>query len=316
AEMTSAVLVEASVRYANLRDADLSCAELTETDFYMSKLDNANLTEAVLSGARLKRTSMMNCSLYESVLYEAFFDATKLTGASLESAHLGETLFINVDLSQVKDIDLCKHQGPSILDNKTLAKSLNLSPSFLRGCGLTDWQIEEIRLLRPDLSNSEINDIIYHIYDLRANQSIQIAPMFISYSHADKEFVDEIGKLLTEKGVRYWRDIHEMKAGRLEKQVDRAMKLNDLVLIVLSEESVSSDWVEYEAKKARRLEKESGKDVIVPIALDDAWKKCRWPERLRAQIEEYQVLDFSAWKDEAKLKKQFASLLDGIDLFY
>ena len=49
---------------------------------------------------------------------------------------------------------------------------------------------------------------------------------------------------------------------------------------------------------------------------DDAWKSCRWPERLRAQIEEYNILDFSAWKDEKAFEQQWSNLVDGLKLFY
>ena len=49
---------------------------------------------------------------------------------------------------------------------------------------------------------------------------------------------------------------------------------------------------------ARKLEIETERDVLCPVALDDAWKTCRWPARLREQIEEYLILDFSAWEEE------------------
>jgi hypothetical protein len=73
--------------------------------------------------------------------------------------------------------------------------------------------------------------------------------------------------------------------------------------------------VEHEARLARELEKELGRDVLCPVALDDAWKTCRWPERLREQIKEYNILDFSAWQDEAFFKLTAAKLVDGLDLF-
>ena len=62
--------------------------------------------------------------------------------------------------------------------------------TFLRGCGLSDFEIESAKLYNPDLTNQEINDILYKIFDLRAHQAIQISPLFISYSHADAAFVD------------------------------------------------------------------------------------------------------------------------------
>ena len=77
-----------------------------------------------------------------------------------------------------------------------------------------------------------------------------------------------------------------------------------------------SDWVEHEARTARELEKELGRDVLCPVALDVAWKDCKWPARLREQIMEYHILDFSKWQDDAEFTKMFRKLVDGLDLFY
>lgn len=56
--------------------------------------------------------------------------------------------------------------------------------------------------------------------------------------------------------------MHHATAGRLEKQIDHAIRHNLIVLVVLSENSVKSDWVEHEAHTARELEKETGRDVL------------------------------------------------------
>ena len=79
---------------------------------------------------------------------------------------------------------------------------------------------------------------------------------------------------------------------------------------------MDSDWVEWEAKKARELEKELGRDVLCSVSLDDAWKTCKWPERLRQQITEHNVLDFSGWRDRKAFDRRFQKLVDGLGLFY
>jgi hypothetical protein len=102
----------------------------------------------------------------------------------------------------------------------------------------------------------------------------------------------------------------------VERQIDRAIRLNPTVLLVLSSHSVQSDWVEHEARLARKLEKETKRDVLCPVALDDSWKHCAWPERLREQILEYNILNFSDWNNEYSFRQMFNRLLDGLDLFY
>jgi hypothetical protein len=105
-------------------------------------------------------------------------------------------------------------------------------------------------------------------------------------------------------------------AGRLEKQIDRAIRQNPTVLLVLSEYSLRSDWVEHEVRTARQLEKDMGRDVLCPVALDDSWKDSRWPKRILEQIMEYNILDFSEWQDNSKFDGMFRKLIDGLELFY
>ncbi len=152
------------------------------------------------------------------------------------------------------------------------------------------------------MTNDEIAKIQYRIYDLRATQAIQISPLFISYSHQDKSFVDKMDNALTKKGVRFWRDIHDATAGRLETQIDRAIRQNPTVLLVLSKSSIKSDWVEHEVRAACDLEKELGRDALCPIALDDSWKSSPWPKRVMEQVMESNILDFSKWENDLPLK--------------
>jgi len=222
-----------------------------------------------------------------------------------------------VDLSNVIGLDEVNHEEPSSLSTDTILLSKGRIPAtFLRGCGLSDWEIELAKLYRHDLSSEEVNNVLYKIYDLRAYQAIQINPLFISYSHMDEAFVDKLEELLNKNGIRFWRDVYHATAGRLEKQIDRAIRLNPTVLLILSDNSVKSDWVQHEARVARKIENEIGRDVLCPIALDDSWKSCKWPERLREQIMEYNILDFSTWREEPKFQPMFMRLVKGLDLFY
>ena len=219
-------------------------------------------------------------------------------------------------------LNTAKHGGPSPVSTSTLERSNGQIPTvFLKGCGLSDWEIENARLWNPDLGADQRTTIYYEIDRIREKQSFHLFRVFISYTREDEPFVEAIEKHFDEKGVRYWRDVHDMKAGRMERQIDRAIDLNPLVLLVLSERSVRSDWVEWEAAKARKLEQQcrdkgNPRDVLCPVALDDAWKQSDWPGKLRQQIEDYNILDFSDWKDAPALARQFTKLYDGLLLNY
>jgi hypothetical protein len=214
-------------------------------------------------------------------------------------------------------LDRVRHYGPSTIDLDTLRRSKGQIPEvFLKGCGLTDLEIEFSKLHRPDLDNDEITRILYEVHNLRVTQAIQINGIFISYTHADGNFVDRIESLLNGHGIRFWRDLHHATAGPLETQIEKAMRINDTVLLVLSADSVESDWVEHEVKLARKLEKEKRKHILCPVALDDSWATCSWDERLKEQIEKYNVLDFSTWQNPDRLKFQFNKLILGLQSFY
>lgn len=95
---------------------------------------------------------------------------------------------------------------------------------------------------------------------------------FISYSWKDAKFVDKLHDRLRSEGVNVWLDRHDMVAGMIQDQVWRAIQVHHVVILVLSKDSVQSDWVENELDMARNKEKAAGRAVLCPVALDDAWK--------------------------------------------
>lgn len=331
-DLTGANLLRANLRGAHLEEADLSEADLSEADLEIADLSRANLRgaelmraslrgailwKADLSGANLRGAELWAADLSEANLSIADLNETGLTNAELTNSTIGTTTFANVDIYYANGLNTINHNSPSTIGTDTIMRAQGKLPElFLRGCGLSDLDIEYAKLYNHDLSNQAIDEILYKIHDLRANQSLQISPLFISYSRTDNNFVDKVEAQLDKLGVRYWRDVHHATAGPLEKQVDMAIRHNPTVLLILSESSVNSDWVEHEVRKARELAKELGRDVLCPVALDNSWKSSPWPKHLMEQVMEYNILDFSQWKDKSVFEKQFRKLIDGLDLFY
>jgi uncharacterized protein YjbI with pentapeptide repeats len=322
ADLSSANLRGAHFYGADLSGADLSGAVLDHVDFNNAllrgaRLGGADLTGSVLRDVDLTYAYLTGALLIDTDLSGSHFRSARLDGVDFTHSLLAFNTFADTDISETKGLETIHHRGPSTIGTDTLRKSAGKIPeAFLRGCGLSDWQIENAKLYHPELSNEEITNILYRVHDLRAQQAIQINPLFISYTHADAPFVDKMEVYLNGKGVRFWRDVHHSTAGRLERQIDRAIRLNPTVLLILSNQSVQSDWVEHEARLARKLEQETGRDVLCPVALDDSWKTCRWPARLREQIEEYNILDFSDWQDADYMRRMFTRLIEGLGLFY
>jgi TIR domain len=52
--------------------------------------------------------------------------------------------------------------------------------------------------------------------------------------------------------------------------IDEAIRLRDKLLLILSEASIASDWVEDEVSKAHAEERERGTTMLFPIRIDDS----------------------------------------------
>ena len=196
---------------------------------------------------------------------------------------LRETLFTNVDLSNVIGLDTCKHVGPSSIDHRTLEKSPNLPLAFLRGVGLPDRLIDYL----PSL----------------LNQPIQFYSCFISYSVKDQDMAERLHADLQNKGVRCWFAPHDLPIGaKILDGIDEAIRLRDKVLLILSEHSIKSDWVEDEVTTAFEEERKRGQPMLFPIRLDDTVMDTdeAWAAKLRAR----NIGDFRHWKDHEKYHEE------------
>lgn len=322
ANLSRANFRRAKLGISNLIGANLYKANLSQADLTAALLYRANLFKANFRKANLRVTDFSNADLTEvdfsnAILKETEFNRSNLDGAKFNNAQVGGTIFARVNLDNVLGLEEVVHTSSSTIGSDTLWFSQGKIPeNFLRGCGLSDVDIEYAKLANPNLTNEDIVKIQYRIFDLRATRAFQISPLFISYSHGDTAFVDILENRLIAKGIRFWRDIHDMTSGKIETQIDYAIKQNPIVLLVLSKNSLKSDWVQHEVRKAREVEKEIGRDTICPIALDDSWKSANWPQRIMEQIMEYNILDFSAWQDKSTFQIKFSKLLQGLDIFY
>jgi len=313
---------------ANLRRTDLRRANLAGADLRKATLDGADLRRANLTGSRLNTTRLVgadlcsadlksadlrNATLDGVRLIEAGFLGANLNGARLHNAVCQATHFTNINLSVVVGLERIHHQGPSEISASTLVKSKGCIPKkFLMGCGFSDWQILDTRQYDPSLTHDEITDIQQRTLDLRARQGIQSVPLFISCSGLDAGFVESLEVALDEEGIRFWRDMHDVKEAGTEGQIVRLLAFNPVIVLVLSENSVHCGWISREAREARELARKLKRDVLCPVALDGAWKSGTGAQCLRPVIERYPVLDFSNWREQNALEPRFRELLEGL----
>lgn len=100
-----------------------------------------------------------------------------------------------------------------------------------------------------------------------------------------------------------------MKIGdKIRVRIDESIRIYDKLLLILSEHSVASDWVEKEVETALEKERKEKRTVLFPIRLDEAVMNIEsgWPADVRRARH---IGDFSQWKHHDPYKNAFERLL-------
>jgi len=309
-------LLRVNLRCADLSEADLSGADLREVDFNGSNLSEADLTEAFLSladlslanlkEANLTEADFNGANLSEADLRESKLFRTKIVlatvkGMKVDGSRMGGTTIAGVDLRGVEGLESVSHLWSSFIDISTIIRSEGEIPEvFLRGAG---WPDEFIQFILP----------------LARKGAIQYYSGFISYSSNDENFVKRLHNDLQGEGVRVWFAPEDLKIGdEFDKVINREIRLRDKLILVLSENSVKSDWVAFEVEQAEEEEKKRHPDwpedeplekpVLFPIQIDDSLKECneQWARKIKRHRH---IGDFRGWKNADDYKKAFERLL-------
>jgi TIR domain len=109
--------------------------------------------------------------------------------------------------------------------------------------------------------------------------------------------------------VRCWFAPEDMKTGDvIRSRIDEAIQVHDKLLLVLSEDSVESSWVEKEVETAFEKERQHKRHVLFPVRLDDVVMQISmaWAADIRRMRH---ITDFTEWKDYNAYQKAFNRLL-------
>jgi len=94
--------------------------------------------------------------------------------------------------------------------------------------------------------------------------------VFLSHSSNDNAFVEKLYEDLTREDIDVWFDKWEIKVGdSIIRKIEEGLKNNDYLIIVLSENSVKSEWVRRELSVGLMKEIEEKSVVVLPILLED-----------------------------------------------
>lgn len=312
ANLDGAVLEKASLMFT-----DLSLASLKESNFYDASISISSFQEANLRGSKMRASTIDRCLFVGSDLTETDLRGATIfggdfrpsetvrisepySGADVNAAMFGDTCFLDLDFRQFKNLEFTKHENRSYLSFESLYKSQAEIPTdFLRGIGFPEALIEYL----PSLVNSE--------------KSIQFHSVFISYSTEDIRFVNRLFADLQNAGVRCWFAPHNIKGGeKIFDQIDRAIQFHDKLLLVLSESSMKSEWVNTEIYNAHKRELLDDRRVLFPVRLVSFEKIKNWKafdadtgKDLARELREYFIPDFSDWGNRDSYRDALDKLL-------
>lgn len=196
-------------------------------------------------------------------------------------------------------IETIRHNGPSVIAIDTVYRSKgNIPQVFLRGAGVPDLFIDYMHSL--------------------VGTTFEFYSCFISYSSRDQEFATRLHADLQDNGVRCWFAPYDVQSGKkLHEQIDKAIRLHDRLLLILSRHSINSEWVKTEIAKARKREIKEGRRVLFPIRLNVSFEELRDWEYFDAdrgkdsasEIREYYIPDFTHWKEHDQYRVHFWKLV-------
>jgi hypothetical protein len=109
--------------------------------------------------------------------------------------------------------------------------------------------------------------------------------------------------------VRCWIAQEDLKTGdKIRARIDEAIHLQEKLLLLLSEHSIASTWVENEVEAALEREDRQQREVLFPVRLDEAVIQTSraWAATLRRTRH---IGDFTCWTDPQAYQQAFTRLL-------
>ena len=145
--------------------------------------------------------------------------------------------------------------------------------------------------------------------------------MFLSYSHRDSEFVNKLSLDIARRGFQTWMDHNDIgieeelvNSGRptslrpeLKEVLARAVTRANRLLLIVSEHSVKSEWVQVEVGFA--LAKGQRDRVPIDHLIIDDCATQKWPPWMAA-TKSSNIFDFSRWRDLKAYGETLKALLE------
>jgi uncharacterized protein YjbI with pentapeptide repeats len=305
ANLSKAKVLHSVIKHSSLfggifSDADFAGCEFLDCQMMHSNFHGASFTKCILISSDVKSANFHETDFSDARLVNVHFYQSELRRTCFQRSAFTYVNFSDCDLSAAEGLDTVLHDTPTSLGLDTIYRSGGrISEPFLRNSGVPDGFITQMRSL------------------VSAEGGIEFYSCFISYSSRDGEFAKRLHGRMRDAHLRVWFAPEDMKSGeKLHEQIETAIRVFDKLLIVLSRESMRSEWVLTELRKAFKAEKKSGRRKLFPVRLCSFDALRYWEcfdadsgKDLATELREYFIPDFSNWKDHDSFEAAFARLL-------
>jgi hypothetical protein len=128
--------------------------------------------------------------------------------------------------------------------------------------------------------------------------------IFMSHNSKDKPFVRRLSNRLAKAGLVVWLDEAQLKIGdSILNKISKAISEVDFVAVVISKNSLESNWVKKEISLTLTKEITDSKPIALPVIIDN----CDIPFELSDKL-------YADFRDPAEFDNQFAKLLEAMDI--
>ncbi len=104
--------------------------------------------------------------------------------------------------------------------------------------------------------------------------------VFISYSSKDRDRVEALKAKLDAAGIRVWTEQEITPGQNLAEEIRKVIESSRYMVVLVSENSLNSEWANFETGVALSKVKEQGKIRILPV-IDSDIDQSRLPYGLR-----------------------------------
>lgn len=160
------------------------------------------------------------------------------------------------------------------------------------------------------ITNRMIRRYAAYKADLELAETVK-PTVFISHSSKDANLVRMLRSDLEKAGFTCFVAPDFLKGGdHVLQAIFDAIDGSDKFLLIVSENSSDSRWVQNEVEEAVRLENVQGRDILVPIQTDDSenTSKLAWIKLAKSR----QLVDFRRWRDAVSYQEALERLLEAL----